>query len=83
MVLTRGGLGARAFSAGRVLDCAAPAAEAVDSTGAGDAFAAGLCHALARGEAMDRALAVAVRWGSAKVGQDGSALTAQTVAGLL
>jgi sugar/nucleoside kinase (ribokinase family) len=83
MVLTRGAEGAEAFSAARHLRQPAPSVPAIDSTGAGDAFAAGLCHALTGGAEMEDALAVAVRWGAAKVGQDGSALTAQSVAGLL
>ncbi|OAN44901.1 carbohydrate kinase family protein [Magnetospirillum moscoviense] len=83
MVLTRGADGAEAFSAARHLRQPSPEVQAVDSTGAGDAFAAGLCHALVGGAEMEDALAVAVRWGSAKVGQDGSALAPETVAGLL
>jgi sugar/nucleoside kinase (ribokinase family) len=83
MVLTRGADGAEAFSAARHLHQPSPAVQAVDSTGAGDAFAAGLCHALVGGAEMEDALAVAVKWGAAKVGQDGSSLTAATVAGLI
>jgi sugar/nucleoside kinase (ribokinase family) len=83
MVLTRGAEGAEAFSAAKRLNQPSPRVRAVDSTGAGDAFAAGLCHALAQGAEMEEALAVAVRWGAAKVGQEGSILTAGTVAGLI
>lgn len=84
MVLTRGGQGARAFGVGgEELSVPAAPADPVDSTGAGDAFAAGLCHALAQGAAMAEALAEAARWGAAKVGEEGSALSAEGVAKLL
>ncbi|CAA7615156.1 PfkB family carbohydrate kinase [Magnetospirillum sp. UT-4] len=84
MVLTRGPQGAMAFpTEGAAVAVAPPPVAAVDSTGAGDAFAAGLCHALAEGRLMAEALAVAVRWGAAKVAQDGSALRPETVRGLL
>jgi sugar/nucleoside kinase (ribokinase family) len=83
-VVTRGPGGAEARStAGERHRQAARAVRAIDSTGAGDAFAAGLCHALAGGCAMPEALAVAVRWGSEKVMHDGSALSAAVVQGLL
>ncbi|MBC7908609.1 MAG: carbohydrate kinase [Rhodospirillaceae bacterium] len=78
MVLTRGEAGAEAFGP-RHLTQAAVAVAAVDTTGAGDAFAAGLCHALSGGDKMPAALAQAVRWGAAKVAQEGSALTGESV----
>lgn len=79
-VLTRGPRGARAFGAdGEVVTVPAAPAEAVDSTGAGDAFAAGLCHALVQDLPMPAALAEAARWGAAKVAEVGSALTVATV----
>jgi sugar/nucleoside kinase (ribokinase family) len=85
MVLTRGPHGASAFAAtGAVLEVPAVAVPAaVDSTGAGDAFAAGLCHALAAARPMADALAEAARWGAAKVAEDGSALSAEAVHRLL
>lgn len=84
MVLTRGARGARAFgSGGEVVAVPAAPADPVDSTGAGDAFAAGLCHALAAGAPMPAALAEAARWGAAKVGEAGSALSAERVRTLL
>lgn len=84
MVLTQGGEGVTAYTAeGAALSVSAPQVQAVDSTGAGDAFAAGLCHVLAQGAAMGSALTEAVRWGSAKVAQDGSALRPETVKALL
>jgi len=84
VVVTRGPGGAEARSiAGERLHMAASDVRALDSTGAGDAFAAGLCHALAGGCGMDAALAVAIRWGTEKVLCDGSALTAEAVRNLL
>ena len=43
-----------------------------DSTGAGDVFAAGLVHGLARGWPMRRVLETAVAWGSASVQYEGT-----------
>lgn len=84
MVLTRGAQGAEAFAVeGARLSVPAPRVPAIDSTGAGDSFAAGLCHALAQGSGMAEALETGVRWGAAKVSQDGSALRAETVRGLI
>jgi len=83
-IVTHGVEGAEAFSIdGERLKVPAPAVQAVDSTGAGDAFAAGLCHALAAGRSMAEALAVGVRWGAKKVGHHGSALSAEAVRGLV
>ncbi|HSV29834.1 MAG TPA: PfkB family carbohydrate kinase [Candidatus Omnitrophota bacterium] len=83
-VVTRGPKGAEALSqAGRRIDVPAPKVAPVDTVGAGDAFAAGLCHALAGGATMADALAVATRWGAAKVAQEGSALTAEAVKRLI
>jgi ribokinase len=50
---------------------AAPAEKIVDSYGAGDSFAAALAFALARGDALDDALALAARAGSAVLGGAG------------
>ncbi|MBI5164004.1 MAG: carbohydrate kinase [Magnetospirillum sp.] len=84
VVVTHGPAGAEAFSVdGARFTVPAPAAEALDSTGAGDAFAAGLCHGLASGVAMPEAVAQAVRWGAEKVRRDGSALPADAVRALI
>ena len=83
-VITHGPGGAEAFATGgERLKVAAATVAAIDSTGAGDAFAAGLCHALAAGLAMPEALPVAIRWGTEKVRRSGSALTADAVRALL
>ncbi len=72
VVVTEGTKGARAFSADRVLEQAAPRVEVVDSTGAGDVFAAGLAHGLARAAPMREILATAVAWGAASVQYEGT-----------
>jgi ribokinase len=67
LVLTRGGEGATAYGRDWTLRHGAPKIEVVDSTGAGDVFAAGLTHALARGMPMREALRHGVDWGAASV----------------
>ena len=72
IVVTRGPLGAEAYPAGGG-SFSVPAARVpvVDSTGAGDVFAAGLIDGLLEGLAMEGALRRAVAWGTASVGWDG------------
>ena len=72
MVVTEGPKGACAYGSDRVLEQPAPQVEVVDSTGAGDVFAAGLAHGLARGHSMERILAAAVAWGAASVQYEGT-----------
>lgn len=67
MVITYGPEGAKAYGEGRVIEKKPPVVKVADSTGAGDVFAAGLCHALATGMDMEAALETAVAWGSASV----------------
>jgi len=67
VVVTRGEHGAAAWSAEGSLSVPAPVVQVVDTTGAGDVFAAGLVHALALGRPMPEALQTAVTWGSATV----------------
>ncbi len=67
MVVTRGAGGAEAHSADRRFHVPAREASPVDSTGAGDVFAAGLLHALAAGSSMETALVTAVAWGTCAV----------------
>ncbi len=67
VVVTRGADGAEAFGACQHLSAPAAAVDVVDTTGAGDVFAAGLVHALVQGRAMDDALRMAVGWGTATV----------------
>ena len=67
VVLTMGAHGAEAVSAEDRIATPTPTVEAVDTTAAGDVFAAGLVHALVGGHPMPRALAIAVAWGAAAV----------------
>ena len=68
VVLTDGVNGGTANGAPYV---AVPAPKVVDTYGAGDSFAAALAFALARGDALDDALALAARAGSAVIGGAG------------
>ena len=72
VVITHGAQGAIAYGRERVLKQPARSVAVVDSTGAGDVFAAGLAHALAQGQPMVQALSAAVAWGSASVGYRGT-----------
>ena len=65
VAVTRGAAGAVLFQDGRVLASAAPpAVQAVDTTGAGDAFVAALTVALLEGQAPAQALAFACAAGA-------------------
>lgn len=64
VVVTSGAQGARAISQTVTLDAHAERVQPVDTTGAGDAFAAGLVHALVGGASMADALSLAVRFGT-------------------
>ncbi len=68
VVVTRGPRGAEAFGESERIAVPAPAVgRVVDSTAAGDVFAAGLVHGLARGHTTRAALESAVVWGAAAV----------------
>jgi sugar/nucleoside kinase (ribokinase family) len=67
VVVTLGAEGALAVGPGERLHVPAPDVAVVDTTGAGDVFAAGLVHALVHGRAMAEALRTAVAWGSLAV----------------
>jgi sugar/nucleoside kinase (ribokinase family) len=68
VVVTLGPHGAEVVSADDRTATPAPTVEAVDTTGAGDVFAAGLVHALLAGQPMPQALAAGVAWGAAAAG---------------
>jgi sugar/nucleoside kinase (ribokinase family) len=65
VVMTMGAHGADAVSADDRIATPAPEVTAVDTTGAGDVFAAGLVHALLADQPMPQALATGVAWGAA------------------
>jgi sugar/nucleoside kinase (ribokinase family) len=68
VVVTRGPRGAEAFAEAERIAVPAPLVDqVVDSTAAGDVFAAGLVHGLALGRPTRAALETAVAWGAAAV----------------
>lgn len=74
IVITQGAKGAEAFGPqGQHLFQPARKVDVIDSTGAGDAFAAGLAHAVARHLPMEEALNIAVAWGTAATQYESSA----------
>ena len=83
VVITAGAAGARAYSAAETLATPARGVRPVDTTGAGDAFAAGLIHALIGGQPMAKALAMAVRFGTEATLWPTSGLPASAVHRLL
>jgi sugar/nucleoside kinase (ribokinase family) len=82
-IVTRGSAGASAYTADAVVNVAAPKVRAVDTTGAGDAFAAGLVHALVAGASLAEALGTAVAWGAEATRWEGSSLPEPAVRRLL
>ncbi|MNQ88458.1 aminoimidazole riboside kinase [compost metagenome] len=72
LVLTEGKAGAVAIHGEEQVRVAARPVSVVDTTGAGDAFAGGLIHGLARGMAMRDALQCAVDWGAFAVASESS-----------
>lgn len=80
LVVTRGARGAMATDGRRRLDVPARPAAVVDTTGAGDAFAAGIVHGLAKGWEMAACLETATLWGSLAVAHEGSTAPATIAA---
>ncbi|MFJ4655765.1 carbohydrate kinase family protein [Nocardia sp. NPDC088792] len=72
VVIKRGPEGATALHAGHRYDLAAQPVPALDTTGAGDCFDAGLVHGRLAGWSLPDCLAAAVACGSAVVGGPGS-----------
>jgi sugar/nucleoside kinase (ribokinase family) len=83
VVITHGPRGIEAFGRDERLRLPAPQVDAVDTTGSGDAFAAGLIHALASGSPMRAALQTGVAWGAESTRWRHSALPREAVLRLL
>ncbi len=83
VVITQGLAGACAYAENEQLAVPAATVQPVDTTGAGDAFAAGLIHALVGGHPLPEALAVAVRFGTEATLWATSAMPAPAVRCLL
>lgn len=83
VVVTRGSRGAVAHSKKAVFEVPARSVKPVDSTGAGDAFAAGLVHGIAMGKTVRQAVRVGVAWGTEAVLSPTSMLPRAAVARLM
>jgi sugar/nucleoside kinase (ribokinase family) len=82
VVVTRGARGAEAFAASERVAAPAPEVPVVDTTAAGDVFAAGLVHALVLGRPTRAVLETAVAWGAVTVSCPGVP-SRETIEGLL
>jgi ribokinase len=84
VVVKRGAAGALAVRGDEVVEAPAPAADAVDSVGAGDSFDAGFVHALLDGRPLPDALRLACACGSLSLraagGIDGQATLQEALA---
>lgn len=83
MIVTQGGEGVVAYSSDHVLRVPAPEVSPIDTTGAGDSFAAGLAHALVSGAGMPDALEIAVAWGAEATLWNSSVLPSDAVSRLV
>lgn len=83
VLVTHGAKGVIAYSQDETLKVPAPAVKPVDTTGAGDTFAAGLVHALVTGKTMTEALETGVVWGAEATQWETSILPAEAVERLL
>jgi len=75
LVVTLGADGAVAVVNGGVARFAPPVVQAIDTTGAGDAFLGGLAYSLARGEPLPAAIAFANRCGALSTTKFGTRLS--------
>jgi ribokinase len=83
VIVTRGGDGVLIADAGEVVELPAPAAEVVDTTGAGDTFNGVLAARLAAGDDLRRAAELAVAAASISVGARGAREGMPTAAEIL
>lgn len=72
VVVTQGANGVAAFDGKRRLSWRAITVDATDTTGAGDAFAAGFLVQVQRGASLEQAVTQGIRWGSAAVTNESS-----------
>ena len=72
VVLTLGAAGALIADTEGLRPVATPRVEAVDTVGAGDAFAGALCHRLVEGDTLDEAAKVAAKVGAIAVTKPGA-----------
>ncbi|MCH1919584.1 PfkB family carbohydrate kinase [Shewanella sp. A3A] len=71
-IITEGEQGARLYHAAGELHIDAKPAKLVDSTGAGDVYAAGLIHGLVSGLTIEQAMQEAATWGAFAVASEAS-----------
>jgi sugar/nucleoside kinase (ribokinase family) len=83
VLVTYGAKGVIAYGQDETLKVSAPKVKPVDTTGAGDTFAAGLVHALVTGKTMTEALETGVVWGAEATQWESSILPAEAVERLL
>jgi sugar/nucleoside kinase (ribokinase family) len=83
VVLTHGPKGAVAHGAEQLLRVPSPTVVPVDTTGAGDAFAAGMLHALVTRASMEETLITAAAWGAEATQWESSILPREAVKRLL
>lgn len=83
LVLTHGPKGAVAHRADQTLRVPSPTVVPVDTTGAGDAFAAGMLHALVTRASMEETLITAAAWGAESTQWERSILPEEAVKRLL
>ena len=82
VIVTLGADGALVYDDGMVAHIEAPDVEAVDPTGAGDAFCGAVAHGLAAGKDLESAVRLAVRAGAfaaTRPGAQASMPTAQDI----
>jgi ribokinase len=72
VVVTMGAAGALVADPSGTLRIPSPSVEAVDTTGAGDAFTGALAYRLARGDALAGAARLAARVGALTVTREGA-----------
>jgi len=83
VLVTHGAKGVVAHGLDETIKVPAPKVKPVDTTGAGDTFAAGLVHALVTGKTMTEALETGVVWGAEATQWETSILPAEAVERLL